>query len=269
MTIKVHPSSLIDPGAKLAEGCEIGPFCSIGERVVIGKNTKVYANCHVLGNTKIGENNEIFHGSIIGGMPQDLKFNNESSSSLIIGDNNKIREYVTIHSSVTDQPTRIGNSNLLMANAHVAHDCQLGNFNILANTSLLAGHVTLENHIQTGGAVAFHQFTKVGDYSFLAAGAMVAQDVPPFCMAAGDRARLNGLNLIGLKRRGFNPDEIKELKGAYRHLFFKKDGVFAERLEQALAKESWLQRGKVKEFLDFIVASRKDGRRGVCPSGRS
>lgn len=230
MTI-IHPTALIDPGAQLGPDVEIGPFSIIGPNVRIGARTKVKGHVVVEGHTTIGEDNTLFQFASIGAPPQDLKYRGEPTT-LVIGSRNVIREYVTLHPGTATGTTTtvIGDDNLFMCSSHVAHDCRVGSRNVFANSATLAGHVEVGDSVIIGGLVGVHQFTRVGDLSFLGAGSMVSKDVPPFSMAQGDRCHLRGLNLIGVRRAGISAAEIALIKRAHRHLFWHGGGI-AEKLE--------------------------------------
>jgi len=254
----IHPTAIVHPGAVLGVDVEIGPFAVIGEHVKIGRGTKVGASSVVEGWTEIGENNQIFHLTSVGAVPQDLKYKGEETY-LKIGNGNIIREFATIHlGTVTgDGETTIGNNNLFMAYCHVAHDCHIGNHVIMANGSTLAGHVTVEDFAILGGLSAVHQFTRVGESSMLSGGAMVGQDVLPYTVASGNRATSAGLNTVGLKRRGFSPEVISNIKKAYRIII--RSGL---RLEESLRKV----RSEIPlspEIERFTVFAEKS-ERGLC-----
>ncbi len=255
---RIHSTAIVDPGADLGEDVEIGAYAIIGAKVQIGRGTRVGAHTVIDGRTTIGCNNQIFHHASVGAVPQDLKYRGEDST-LVIGDENIIREFATLHLGTSGGGliTRVGNRNLLMNYSHVAHDCQVGSHNVLANGAQLAGHVVVEDWVIVGALVGIHQFVKIGESAILGAGAMVSQDVPPFCNATGDRARLHGLNLVGLKRRGFAPELVRDIKRAYRIVFHS--GL---KLADALARtRQEIQPGPhVEHFLAFIQASE----RGVC-----
>ncbi len=255
---RIHATAVVDAGTDLDDDVEIGPYAIVGPQVRIGRGTRVGAHAVVEGRTTIGCNNQIFHHASVGAVPQDLKYHGEDST-LIIGDENIIREFATLHlgTSGGGLVTRVGNQNLLMNYSHVAHDCQVGSHNVVANGAQLAGHVVVEDWVIVGALVGIHQFVKIGESAILGAGAMVSQDVPPFCNATGDRARLHGLNLVGLKRRGFNPELVRDIKRAYRVLFHS--GL---KLADALARaRQEIPPGpQVDHFLAFIQASE----RGVC-----
>lgn len=260
----IHPSAVVAPSAQLGPGVEIGPYAVIGPYVTIDEKTWVGPHVVIEGRTTIGRENRIFQFASVGAIPQDKKYRGEESQ-LIIGDFNAIREFATLHTGTAGggMVTRIGNRNLLMNYSHVAHDCQIGDQVVLANGATLAGHVTIENYVTVGGLVAIHQFTRIGESALLAGGAMVSQDVPPYCIATGDRAHLTGLNLIGLKRRGFGAEEISALKKAYRTLF--AEGLPLKEAIQRLHEE-YAAFPVMAQLTGFLAESQ----RGVCrPRGNA
>jgi UDP-N-acetylglucosamine acyltransferase len=254
----IHPTAIVAPQASLAEGVTVGPYAVIGPRVSIGPYTTVGAHTVIEGNTAIGEKNRIFHFASLGAVPQDLKYHGEDSR-LIVGDRNTIREFATLHLGTEGggMVTRVGNDNLLMNYTHIAHDCVIGSGNVLANGAQLAGHVVVEDLTVIGATVGIHQFVRIGESALLGAGSMVSQDVPPFCNATGDRARLHGLNTIGLRRRGFSSGVIAGIKHAYHVMF--QSGLKTEEAITRLREEQ-LGVAQVERFLDFIERSE----RGVC-----
>lgn len=260
----IHSSAVIAPSAELGSGVEVGPYAVIGPHVTIGENTWVGPHAVIEGRTTIGRANRIFQFASVGAIPQDKKYRGEDSQ-LIIGDHNAIREFATLHLGTAGggMITQIGNHNLLMNYSHVAHDCQIGDNVVLANCATLAGHVTIEDYVTVGGLVAIHQFTRIGESALLAGGAMVSQDVPPYCIATGDRAHLNGLNLIGLKRRGWSTEELTLLKKAYRTLFAEgfplKEAILRLREEYGVS-------AAIARLTTFLAESQ----RGVCrPRGNA
>lgn len=250
---KIHPSTIIEEGAVIGDDVEIGPFCHITGKVVIGSGTTIASHVLIEGDTKIGENNRIFAHSAIGTIPQDLKYNGEAVQ-LIIGDNNTIREFAQINPGTEGggRVTKIGNDNLLMGYVHVGHDVQIGNRCILANGTTLAGHVEMGDFVVIGGLSAIHQFVKLGDYAMLAGASALAQDIPPFCMAEGNRATLRGLNLTGL-RRSIDRDGINALKSAYRELF-EKGNPLQESAQQLFEENESIY---VKQLTQFIQNSKR------------
>lgn len=252
---KIHSTAIVHPEAKLHESVDVGPYAVIGPLVVIGEGSRIGPHAVVEGRTRIGKNNRIFQFASVGAEPQDLKYDGEPTE-LHIGDGNTIREFATLHIGTAGGGgvTRIGNHNLLMAYSHVAHDCVVGDHCILANSAALAGHVEIGDHVILGGLSAVHQFTRIGRFAFIAGGAMVAMDVPPYCTAQGDRAELVGLNVVGLSRGGFADEQIHRIKEAYKVLFRSKLG-----LNEALSKLR-AQLGNHEEiasFLQFVESSRR------------
>lgn len=216
----IHKTAIIEEGAILGSNVTIGAFTIIGKDVKIGDGTKVGSHTLIEGKTTIGKNNEIFSHTTIGSIPQDLKFDGEDVE-LIIGDNNKIREYTLFNPGTIGggAKTVIGSNNLFMGYAHVAHDVIVGDDCIFANCATLAGHVEIGDAVVVGGLTPIHQFCKIGSYAMVAGGSVLTQDLPPYCMAEGNRAVLRGLNLTGLRRRLDNRKDIDEIKKAYKAIF--------------------------------------------------
>jgi len=258
MSKNVHKTAIISPKAEIESDVYIGPYCIIGDNVKIGKGTKLISNVQIEGNTEIGENCQIYPFTTIGFPPQDLKYRGEPTG-VKIGSNNIIREYVTIHrASVSgDGWTTLGDNNFIMAYVHIAHDCKIGNSVILANLATLAGHVIVEDYVFIGGMVAIHQFTRIGAYAMVGGFSGVGQDIPPFTMASGARAKLYGLNTVGLKRRGFSEEKINALKKAYKILFRDKLSLkeAIEKINQELPDIP-----EIRHFIEFIEANK----RGIC-----
>ena len=217
--MKIHKTAIINPKAEIDSDVEIGPFCIVDEDVRIGNGTKIMPYVHILPHTTIGKNNTIFQGSTIGGLPQDLKFNNEKTS-LVIGDNNIIRENCTINRGTeAANQTVIGNDCLFMAYVHIAHDCIIEDKVILANGVQLGGHSEIHYHATVGGITPVHQFCKVGEHAFVGGGRLVLQDVPPFILANGEPLQYAGINSVGLTRRGFDLETRNLIKRAYKLLY--------------------------------------------------
>ena len=254
----IHPTSIIHPGARLADNVTIGPYSVVGEHVVIGAGTVVGSHVVIEGWTEIGCDNQVFQFSSIGAAHQDLKYSGQKTY-LKIGDRNRIREFTTLNRGTAEGGgvTRVGNDNLFMAYSHVAHDCIIHDHVILANGATLAGHVEIESATILGGLSAVHQFTRIGCHVMISGGSMVNQDIPPYTVAQGDRAKTVGLNLIGLKRRGFPEETIRGIKKAYRLIF--RSGL---RLEDALLKvtEEMQTTAELDHFVDFI----KNSQRGIA-----
>ncbi len=215
----ISPLAIIEDGAVIGNDVEIGPYCLISSEATIGDGTKIAQNTCIYGKTTIGKNNQIFSHSVLGSIPQDLKFAGEEVE-LIIGDNNKIREFTLFNPGTKGGggKTIIGSHNLFMGYVHLGHDVIIGNHCILANAATLAGHVEVGDYAVIGGMTPVHQFVHIGDYAMIGGASALAQDVPPYCMAEGNRASLRGLNLTGL-RRNLKREDIDELKSAYRELF--------------------------------------------------
>lgn len=253
MNNSIHPTAVITDGAHIGENCTIGAYCVIGAQVVLGDNCTLHSHVVLDGDTHIGDGCEIFPFASVGTKPQDLKYNGEPTQ-LRIGARNKIREHVTINpGTVGDKSlTRIGDNNLLMIGVHVAHDCVIGNGNVLANNATMAGHVHVGNNIVIGGLAAVHQFCRIGDYAMIGGMSAVENDVIPYGLVMGERARLAGLNLVGLERRGFEKSDIQILMKAFKQLFLGKDGTFKERLAQVSA--DYNDNETVKFMLDFAMA---------------
>lgn len=254
----IHPTAIVHPAARIAEGVEIGPFAVIGEHVSIAAGTVVGPHTVIDGWTEIGRDNRIFQFASVGAPPQDLKFHGEKSC-LRLGERNTVREFVTLHRGTESGggETLIGNDNLFMAYAHVAHDCVVGNRVILANGATLAGHVQVDDFAILGGLSAVHQFARIGCHVMISGGAMVTQDIPPYCIAQGDRAKTVGINLVGLKRRGFTDGSLRSIKQAYKLVL--RSGL---RLEEALAKidSDVVKCPELEVFVSFI----KNSERGIA-----
>lgn len=255
---KIHETALVDPHAELDADVEVGAYSIVGPKARIGKGTRIRSHVVIGGNTTIGDGNLVFQFATVGSVPQDLKYTGEDSQ-LIIGHHNTIREFVSLNPGTKGggMVTRIGDHNLLMMYCHIAHDCILGSHNIIANGATLGGHVGIEDYVIVGGLVGIHQFVKVGTGVILGAGSMVSKDVPPYCNATGDRARLRGLNLEGLRRRGFNREQIQALKKAYRVIF--QSGLRTREALKRVRKEC-PQSPEVQHLIGFIESSG----RGIC-----
>ncbi|RUM69542.1 MAG: acyl-[acyl-carrier-protein]--UDP-N-acetylglucosamine O-acyltransferase [Sulfurovum sp.] len=249
----IHPSAVIEDGAILGDNVSVGPFVYIGSRVILGDNTTIASHAVIEGKTTIGKNNRIFSHAAVGTIPQDLKFNGEEVE-LIIGDNNIIREFTLINPGTKGggSVTKIGNGNLLMGYVHLGHDVIMGDNCILANGATLAGHVELGNHVFIGGLTPIHQFVHIGDHATVAGASALSQDVPPYCLAEGNRAYLRGLNLVGL-RRSMEREDINALKVAYRELFEQDKPL------QSVAKDLFERSTseKVKRLCEFIKTSKR------------
>ncbi|MCW8830262.1 MAG: acyl-ACP--UDP-N-acetylglucosamine O-acyltransferase [Gammaproteobacteria bacterium] len=251
----IHPQAIVDSSASIADDVSIGPFSIIGADVEIDSGTVIESHVVIKGPTKIGKDNHIFQFASIGEQPQDLKYAGEPTR-LEIGDRNTIREYANLNRGTVDDEgiTSIGNDNLLMVSAHVAHDCRLGNNIILANAVALAGHVHIDDHAILGGYTTVHQFTRIGAHSFSGFATAVDRDVLPFFTIAGNRARAFGINKEGLKRRGFSSESIRALQSAFK-ILVKSKCSHKEAVEKAteLAKDH----DEVRYLMDFLAASER------------
>jgi UDP-N-acetylglucosamine acyltransferase len=255
----IHPSAVVAPGARLAASTTVGPFCHVGAEVELGEGVELLSHVAVAGRTSIGEGTRVFPFASIGHQPQDLKYHGEDSR-LVIGRRNVVREHVTMNPGTEGggMVTRIGDGCLFMVGVHVAHDCQIGNSVIMANNATLAGHVMIGDCAVFGGLSAVHQFVRVGQYAMVGGVTGVERDVIPYGSVLGDRARLSGLNIIGMQRRGFSREEIQALRSAYQMLFQSEGAdTFAERVE-AVAKRFPDMR-TVREVLDFIAVDSPRG----------
>jgi len=252
----IHPTAIIDPKAEVGEGVEIGPYVVVEKGVSIGAGTKIRPHVIIGEGTQIGKNCQIFQFSSIGEAPQAFAYKGEKTL-LIIGDNNVIREYVTLHRATVagGGKTVIGNNNFIMAYSHVAHDCHIGNQVIMANGATLAGHITIEDYATIGGHSAVHQFCRIGTHAFISGLTGVSQDIPPYMLAAGDRAKLYGLNSVGLKRHRFSGEAIKALKKAYRIIF--RSGMTLEHALQNIDEDPISQLQEVRHLLQFIQHSKR------------
>ncbi|MDD5359273.1 MAG: acyl-ACP--UDP-N-acetylglucosamine O-acyltransferase [Sulfurovaceae bacterium] len=249
----IHPTAIIEDGAKIGENVTIGAYSYIGKNVTIGDGSIVDTHTLIEGYTTIGKNNHIFSHATVGSIPQDLKYNGEKSE-LIIGDNNKIREYTLINPGTEGggMITKVGSNNLLMGYVHLGHDVIMGDNCILANGATLAGHVELGNYVVVGGLTPIHQFVHIGDFAMIAGASALSQDVPPYCLAQGNHAMLRGLNLTGL-RRHVDRVEIDNLKIAYRELFEQGNPLQDTAKKLALSSES----NSVKNLANFIINSKR------------
>ena len=254
---RIHPQAIVDPSACLGQGVTIGPWSWIGPNVEIGDDTEIFSHVVVKGPTVIGADNQIFQFSSVGEACQDMKYRGEPTT-LVIGDHNIIRENCTIHrGTVQDRgETRIGNHNLLMAYVHIAHDCLIGDHTIFANCATLAGHVNVDDHVILGGGTMVHQFCHIGAHAMSAGGSIVLKDIPAYVMASGQSARAHGLNIEGLKRRGFTREIIGDLRTAYRILY--REG---NTLQQAIDKLEQEYEGH--EVVDLLVRTLRRADRGI------
>lgn len=258
MSARVHPTAIVGTGAELGAGVSIGPYAIVSGAASIGEDSEIGPHTVIDGTVRIGRRCRVQGQASIGAPPQDLKYAG-GATAVEIGDDTIVREFVTVNRATEHGggTTRVGASCMLMAYAHVAHDCQVGTGVVMANAATLAGHVTVEDHAIVGGLVAIHQFVRIGESAILGGGAMVTMDVPPYCMAAGDRARLQGLNVIGLRRRGFSEAEIQALHRAYRTVFQSK---LPRKEALAVVAREHAGDWRVEKFRRFLETSE----RGVC-----
>ena len=250
----IHKTAIVDKKAKISDNVEIGPYCIIGPEVEIGANSILYSHVNIVGNTKIGKNNQIYPFSSIGTPPQDLKYKGDKNS-LVIGNNNKFREYVNINPG-TEQGggiTQIGNNNLYMVYCHVAHDCLISNNIVLANNVQVGGHVTIQNNAIVGGSCAIHQFSRIGESAMIGGMTGVLSDIIPFGLSMGNRNNLMGLNLIGLRRSKVSNENIKKIQLAYEIIF--KTPSFRENIEKL--NDELKNNEFVKKIVNFINSDKK------------
>lgn len=257
MAVEIHHTAIVEKGAELDDGVTVGAYAMVGPHVKLGKNCIVHPHALITGHTTLGEGNVIFQFASVGAPPQDLKYKNEPTE-LLIGDFNTIRESATLQLGTVHgtSKTVVGSKNLFMVYSHVAHDCRVGDGNVFANSATLAGHVGIGNRIILGGLVAIHQFANIGDMAFIGGGAMVSRDVPPFAMVQGDRARMVGINLVGLRRAGIDHESIRAIKLFYKEVLLQF-GVFEDRLARLPAEVS--SNPEVIKLIQFC----KNSKRGV------
>ena len=251
MAARIHPSAIVEEGAQIGEGCEIGPFCLVGSEARLGPRVTLKSHVVVTGDTEIGEETEVYPFAVIGEIPQDLKFHGEKTR-LVIGARNRIREHVTINTGTEGGGgiTRVGDDGLFMAGCHIAHDCQIGDRVIIVNNSAIAGHCVIEDDVIVGGLCGVHQWVRVGRGAIIGALSMVTNDVIPHGLVQGPRGALDGLNLVGLKRRGVARSDITALRAAFQMLA-QGEGAFQERAKR-LGEETDSE--YVRQIVDFITA---------------
>jgi UDP-N-acetylglucosamine acyltransferase len=264
---KIHPTAIIDEGAQLADDVVVGPFCHVGGKARLDAGVVLHHGAVVEGDTVLGARTQVFHYAVLGVIPQDKKYQGESSR-LEIGEDNVIREHVTIHIGTENGGglTKLGNKNLIMGGVHVGHDCIVGSSCIIANGSGLAGHVVLEDFVTLGGQTGIHQFVRVGAHVMTGGGSKVGKDIPPFTIAQGYPARLRGVNQIGLKRRGFADETVRMLRQVYRAVFYDPETRFEEVLPRARAE--FQGSVEVQKFLDFLAAAQSSDRGFLRPGAR-
>jgi len=255
--MNIHPTAIVDSGAELDSSVKVDPYAIIEKGVRIGPDTQIKAHSVITGPTTIGSGNIIGPFATVGAPPQDLKYKGEDTE-LVVGDNNQIREYASLHrGTVTGSgTTTIGSGNLLMGYVHIAHDCVVGNNAILANAATLAGHVLVEDYAIIGGLVAIHQFTRIGAYSYSGGLSGISKDVPPFIIVSGTRKdmRVSGINKVGLRRHGFDNDTLKKLDRAYKVIFLTPNLLLKDALERVTAEIVDCE--PVDRLIDFIRASK-------------
>jgi UDP-N-acetylglucosamine acyltransferase len=263
MPTSVHNTACVDPAATIGSDVTIGPFCVVGPDAVLGDGVTMHSHVVIDGYTEIGAGCEIFPFAVLGCPPQHTRYANEPSR-LRIGKKCQIREHVTMHpgTAIDKMETVVGDNGLFFAGAHVAHDCIVGNNVIFANNAALGGHVTIGDHVMMGGFAAVQQWGRVGAHAMVGAHSLVDADIMPFCIAAGNRAKLLGINVIGLERRGFDADSVARLRALFR-LLIRGDGLFAERL--ASAQQSFNGDPHCNQLFDFVATA---GRNGICQSFR-
>ena len=249
----IHSSAVVDPGAEVQRGVEVGPFSVIGPGVVLGAGTRIGSHVIIEGPTRIGERNRIHSFASLGGAPQDKKYRGESSS-LELGDDNVVREYCTFNRGTAGggMVTRVGDRNWIMAYVHIAHDCQVGSDNVMANGATLAGHVEVEDYATLGAFTMVHQFCRIGAHAFTAMGTVVLKDVPPFVTVAGNTASPHGLNTEGLRRREFPAPAVQALKSAYKTVY--KRGLTLDTAVEQLAEPA-RECAEVHRFREFVRSS--------------
>ncbi|HLS42253.1 MAG TPA: acyl-ACP--UDP-N-acetylglucosamine O-acyltransferase [Paenalcaligenes sp.] len=257
----IHPTAIVADGAKLAPDVEVGPYSIIGENVSIDAGTRVGPHCVIDGHTSIGKNNHFYRFCSIGGMPQDKKYAGESTR-LEMGDNNTIREYVTINTGTAQDVgvTRLGDDNWIMAYVHIAHDCQIGSHTIIANSVQLAGHIHIDDWAIIGGLSAMHQFVRIGAHTMVGGTSSIRQDIPPFVIGAGDPFKPVGINSEGLKRRGYTPGVISAVKESYR-LLYRRDLKVDEAIKQIKALQA--DKPEAAQLLQLMVDFLESSNRGI------
>jgi UDP-N-acetylglucosamine acyltransferase len=255
----IHPTAIVESGAKVASGCRIGPYCIVGSSVELGEGCELISHAVVAGATRIGARTRIFPFASIGHQPQDLKYKGEAST-LTIGDDCIIREGVTMNPGTEGGglTTTVGSRCAFLANSHVGHDCRIGNNVIFSNNVMMAGHCTIGDFVIVGGGAAVIQFARIGNHAFVGGMSGVENDLIPYGMALGNRAYLSGLNIVGLQRRGFSRADIHDLRRAYR-LLFANEGTLAERVEDVAAE--FKEHVIVQEIVAFM---RTPGKRSLC-----
>jgi UDP-N-acetylglucosamine acyltransferase len=254
----IHPTAIVDPKAEIGEGVEIGPYSVLEKDIVIGEGTKIGPHVVIREGTRIGKRCQIFQFNSIGEAPQAFAYKGEKTS-LLIGDQNIFREFVTLHRGTPHGggKTVIGNGNYFMAYSHVAHDCNIGNQVVMANGATLGGHILIEDYAIIGGLVAIHQFCRVGTHAFIGGLSGISLDIPPYMLASGSRAKLFGFNTVGLKRHRFSEETLRALKKAYRIIF--RSALTLEKAMERVEEDEISQIPEVQHLIDFI----KNSKRGI------
>ena len=251
---KISPLAFIDPSAKVGENCEIGPFCFIDKNVVIGDNNVLMPSVTIMEGTRMGNGNRLFPGAVIGAVPQDLKFRGEETTTEI-GDNNTIRENVTIHRGTASKgKTVVGSNNLIMENAHIAHDCEVGSGIIMGNSTKLAGEVVVDDNAIISAVVLVHQFCRIGGYTMVQGGSRTSKDIRPFIIGGKEPISYCGLNIVGLRRRGFAPELIENIHNAYR-LIYNSNLTVNEAVEQIKAEIPMSK--EIEYIIEFVTSSQR------------
>ncbi len=260
MSVSIHPTAIVEDGAQLGADVTIGAYAFVGAQVQLGDGVTVFQKGTVIGRTILGEKVEVHSGSVLGGTPQVLGYVDSEESRLEVGAGTIMREHTTLHSGSPSHGglTRVGEDCLFMVHTHAAHDCQIGNKCVIANNTHIGGHVTVGDQVWMGGACAVHQWCRIGDHAFVGGGSILVADVIPYGSVVGNHAHLAGLNVVGLKRRGFGRKTIHDLRAAYR-LLYAKEGTFTERLEDTA--ETFAEVPEVMEIVDFIRSSKN---RALC-----
>lgn len=257
MSISIHPTAIVSTKAELAEGVKVGPYAIIEDGVKVGEDTEIMAGCILTGDTTIGARNEIHYRAIIGGTPQHTNYSPNTKSSVVIGNDNIIREHTTIHRSFEEGgKTVLGDSNYLMANSHVAHDCAFGSKIVLTNGAFIAGHVVVEDNVTISSPIGVHQFLRLGRLSMIGGLTRIVKDVPPFMLVQGN-SEIHSLNVVGLKRAGVSKEARTELKWAFKMLY--RSGIPRGEALDKMLKESNCD--EVKDLANFV----KSSVRGICP----
>lgn len=260
MSVEVHPTAVIESGAVLHDRVKIGPFCHVGPMAELGAGTELISHASVIGNTKVGENCLLYPHAVLGCGPQVLGMRETPESRLEIGAGSVFREYATAHSGMPKHGglTKVGSACYIMIGAHIAHDCMIGNNVVMANNVSLAGHISVGDNVWFGGLSAVHQFSRIGRNAFIGGGAIVVEDVIPFGSVVGNHAKLSGLNIVGLKRRGYGKAELHEIRAAYKAVF-EGEGLFKDRLASAAMALS--DKPLAMELINFIL---EGGDRPIC-----